>query len=390
MLMNTLHSEKAFPWGRFWIHQGRLAEQRAGGVFPAEDFKIAVDFGLIPAYNGHTEKNARQREGERFAGRTVPVQGSEKGNEGVFGMFDNIGRKVKGLAETLCVLGIIASVIAGIAFAASNQPLQGLIYAAVGALLSWVGSFGLYALGQLVENSDRQTELLERLCPEDTADTATGENAAKTHANDTADAADPQREIVTFGHYPQTKDGSDATPIEWYVLERDGSKALVISRFGLDAKPYHNKSFGKTTWEACSLRGWLNDAFINAAFTREEQAAVLSSRIDNSAAQGNSKWSGKGSRDTEDRVFLLSCAEVERYFDSAKARICRPTEYAAANGAFAAQGDGWWWLRSPGFIQLFVARVSEDGSIYSDFADCASGCVRPALWVNLESDLFRS
>ncbi len=332
-------------------------------------------------------------------------------------MFDNIGRKVKGLAETLCVLGIIASVIAGIALAASNQPLQGLIYAAVGALLSWVGSFGLYALGQLVENSDRQTELLQNLCSDSadrqrTRETYAGSNAGaayasstretyaggndgaanapgitEKHAGGTASGEAVQRETITFGHYPQTKDGSDATPIEWYVLERDGSKALVISRYGLDAKPYHT-SGENTTWETCSLRAWLNDAFFNAAFTREEQAAVLSSRIDNSAEQGNSKWSGKGSRDTEDRVFLLSCAEVERYFDSAKARICRPTVYAAANGASAAQGAGWWWLRSPGLTQKDAADVLTDGSLYDRSVNHANGCVRPAMWVNLESGII--
>lgn len=58
---------------------------------------------------------------------------------------------------------------------------------------------------------------------------------------------------VTFGTYPQTKAGNDATPIEWLVLARDGDKALLISRYALDAQPY-NKDYTSVTWETCTLR----------------------------------------------------------------------------------------------------------------------------------------
>ena len=42
--------------------------------------------------------------------------------------------------------------------------------------------------------------------------------------------------IVTFGRYPQTKDGTDETPIEWIVLEVDrvNHRALLLSKYGLD------------------------------------------------------------------------------------------------------------------------------------------------------------
>lgn len=86
-------------------------------------------------------------------------------------MFDNIGGKIKKLAEVLCWLGIIASVLVALyiwiqagkidtdygsyAREAKNKLiLSGFIYGAVGALLSWVGSFTLYGFGHLVENSE--------------------------------------------------------------------------------------------------------------------------------------------------------------------------------------------------------------------------------------------
>lgn len=79
---------------------------------------------------------------------------------------------------------------------------------------------------------------------------------------------------VTFGTYPQTALGNDQTPIEWLVLARDGRQALLISRYGLDAKPYNTK-LSSTTWGKCTLRTWLNDTFLNKAFSSTEQTAIL-------------------------------------------------------------------------------------------------------------------
>ena len=78
-------------------------------------------------------------------------------------MFDNIGEKIKKLANTICWIGIIGSFIAGIAYfvilANANKPGMGflvlLLIGAGGSLLSWIGSFATYALGELVDNSSK-------------------------------------------------------------------------------------------------------------------------------------------------------------------------------------------------------------------------------------------
>ena len=77
-------------------------------------------------------------------------------------MFDNIGSKIKTLAKVVCWIGIIGSIIAGIAMIAtmgSVGVLSGLLTIVLGALLSWAGSFVLYGFGKMVENSDIRTEL---------------------------------------------------------------------------------------------------------------------------------------------------------------------------------------------------------------------------------------
>lgn len=53
--------------------------------------------------------------------------------------------------------------------------------------------------------------------------------------------------IVTFGHYPQTSDGNDSTPIEWLVLDVQDGKSLLISRYALDSQLY-NSEFVDMTW----------------------------------------------------------------------------------------------------------------------------------------------
>ena len=72
-------------------------------------------------------------------------------------MFDNIGKKIKILAYVLTWVGIIASVITGIAMMNSFDSTVrtiGLIVLIVGSVLSWASSFIIYGFGQLIENTD--------------------------------------------------------------------------------------------------------------------------------------------------------------------------------------------------------------------------------------------
>lgn len=202
---------------------------------------------------------------------------------------------------------------------------------------------------------------------------------------------------VSFGTYPQTKAGNDATPIEWLVLARDGNKALLISRYGLDAQPY-NKDNTSVTWETCTLRTWLNGMFYNKAFSSAAQAAILTTNVDNSKSQCYSGWNTSGGNNTQDKVFLLSYAEASKYFgvtynsSNTKSRVA-PTAYAIAQGAGknssykTADGidAGWWWLRSPGAYQSSAAGVRTGGSLFFNDVNYDSGSVRPTLWVNIEA-----
>ena len=203
---------------------------------------------------------------------------------------------------------------------------------------------------------------------------------------------------VTFGHYPQTSSGTDSTAIEWIVLAYDSTnnRSLIISRYGLDAKPY-NTTYTSVTWETCTLRTWLNNDFYNKAFSKTEQSAILTTTVDNSKSQGYSKWSTSGGNNTQDKIFLLSYAEANKYFgvtydnsNNTKSRV-QPTAYAISQGAYTnsdyktsdGAAAGYWWLRSPGSYLNCAAYAYTDGSLrnLSVFYDLIA--VRPALWIDL-------
>lgn len=89
-------------------------------------------------------------------------------------------------------------------------------------------------------------------------------------------------EVVTFGRYEQ--DGNESNgkePIEWYVLEREGGKALLISKYVLDEEPYRKEDingyvYGEWQWNNSTLKSWLNETFYNVAFVSSERAGLNS------------------------------------------------------------------------------------------------------------------
>lgn len=191
-------------------------------------------------------------------------------------------------------------------------------------------------------------------------------------------------DYVFFGAYEQDNNTSNGKEkIEWLVLEVKEGKALVISKDALDCKQY-NTSDTDITWETCTLREWLNNDFINAAFSEEEGAVIPTVTV---SADNNPDYGTNPGNATQDRVFLLSITEANKYFSSDSERQCEPTDYAVANGAYSINGNCCWWLRSPGDIQDSAACVSYFGVVYEfgDFVYNGIYAVRPALWIDLNS-----
>lgn len=171
---------------------------------------------------------------------------------------------------------------------------------------------------------------------------------------------------------------------------KDG-KALLISKYALDSQDY-NKGYEDTTWETCTLRKWLNNDFLNAAFTNEEKEFIPTVTV---SATKNPHYKTKAGKSTKYKVFLLSITEAEEYFTSNAERSCVPTAYAIEQGAYTYERytkDGkatcYCWVRSPGYDQSYATIVHCDGSIDEDVVMIyyeKDSAVRPALWIDLNS-----
>ena len=192
-------------------------------------------------------------------------------------------------------------------------------------------------------------------------------------------------DVYKFGSYEQDNNKSNGQEdIEWLVLEKDGTKILVVSKYALDCKPY-NTSYTDVTWETCTLRKWLNNDFLGSAFSANEKAMIPTVTV---SADKNPDYNTNPGNAMQDQVFLLSITEANKYFSSDSARQCKPTDYAVANGAWESDsGNCWWWLRSPGYDQNNAASVDYDGDVleHGYIVDNDDNAVRPALWIDLNS-----
>ena len=194
---------------------------------------------------------------------------------------------------------------------------------------------------------------------------------------------------VWLGSYEQDSDTSNGKEdIEWLVLAKEGNKLLLVSDKALDCQRY-NESYDDVTWETCSLRKWMNNTFLNEAFSTEEQKMIQSTNV---SADENPEYDTDPGKATTDKVFQLSINEVNKYFASDEERMCVPTAYAIENGAYTSSSytkgviaTCWWWLRSPGDTQDCAAYVYLDGGVREAGPDVDNvyGCVRPAIWISL-------
>lgn len=193
--------------------------------------------------------------------------------------------------------------------------------------------------------------------------------------------------IVEFGSWEQCSGITARTPIDWLVLETDGQTAVLISKRGLEFRAYHDEK-GRINWDGCALRAWLNGPFLEEAFTAEEQARIRTVDLETRAY-------GEDDADivihTQDRVWLLSDDEAERYFAADDEWKCLPTERALSYDAWfwnEVYGDGLecaWWLRSTGDSPDRAGVVLDYGMVVSDgwSAGREGPAVRPVIVLEL-------
>ncbi len=204
-------------------------------------------------------------------------------------------------------------------------------------------------------------------------------------------------ETVTFGTYEQDGNSSSTEDIEWYVLDEQDGKTLLISKYVLDAVAFSDVDEGVSwagssprlttdvEWADSSLRAWLNGEFLESAFSAEERSSILTTtntdtknNVSRSATDGADS-SIQTATESEDNVFLLSTSEARSYFNNSAARVAYPTQYAIDQGVYTGvtsgsdgeidedlSGAAVWWLRTSGYYAGYTSVVTDDGYVHGD------------------------
>ena len=206
-------------------------------------------------------------------------------------------------------------------------------------------------------------------------------------------------DIITIGSYEQDNDLSNGDePIEWQVLDIKDGKALLLSRYVLDSKLFDEGM--EARWSECSLRTWLNNDFMNTAFSDSQKGRISTTLV---TADRNPEYSSTDpGSSVYDKMFLLSVDEVVKYFPGDHSGYygnrfvsTTDTDYAyeinKANEEKMVYRNGRkanWWLRTIGNVKSFASIADSNGNIF--LMGYASNYllqgVRPAMWYVIDPE----
>lgn len=191
-------------------------------------------------------------------------------------------------------------------------------------------------------------------------------------------------------------------PIKWRVLGTEtgiAKKALILSEFNLDARRFDGMS---NQYGISEVRRFLTDDsskgyfYVSPYFEAAEKNAISPKEIYSEEMPGN-----LNGMTTSDPVFLLSVEELctsaygflVNSADHDANRVAKNTGYTAARfGMFGPGQANHYWTRSANNAAQYAFAIWQLGSQYYTrvYQGDNYNVIRPALYLNLESILFKS
>ncbi len=163
--------------------------------------------------------------------------------------------------------------------------------------------------------------------------------------------------------------------IRWYVTAKTETSCTLLTEKPVIKLPFNVPRYHcSNTWDQSTLREWLNEKFYYT-FTEEERALIS---LTHNSNPPSAKFGTPGGEDTDDYIFLLSVDEANA-LDSQVRKA----------GYWYDMNDQWWWLRSPGANESYIAYVGTKKNVVDPSGDVAGntyGAVRPALNLRLSGD----
>lgn len=201
-------------------------------------------------------------------------------------------------------------------------------------------------------------------------------------------------DTVTFGIYEQNNNYSDGNEsIEWVVIDKQENKIMVVSKYIIAMQPFNTMNEGHISWEKCTLRKWLNNDFLNEAFSDAEKKLISDTTVSNTEYLAFGFSYSATDHSTTDKIFLLS--ENERdMLSSVDALKGIGTDSVIALFGDVANRDSsdlkfQWWLRTTWEDAVdcrasVVYGASYDEHVHDTYNVEESAGVRPAMWISLK------
>lgn len=186
-------------------------------------------------------------------------------------------------------------------------------------------------------------------------------------------------------------------PLQWRIL--DPETGMLLCESIIDSQAFNNymvtdeqninirygdpdKTYSACNWEYSSIRAWLNDDFLNTAFTKVQQNKIQSLERE-TVSPWNSEFS---SNPTTDKITLLSYREAltkkyglnTDYNAKDPARFKTATDYAKCQGVYYAKypdsdyGENKPWMLRTASNHSFINTVCTDGKVTNYYIDCDS------------------
>ena len=167
------------------------------------------------------------------------------------------------------------------------------------------------------------------------------------------------------------------SPIVWNVVDLSKGIAVLTTNRGIDSREYNDTEM-LNDWEGSSIRKWLNEDFLNSAFSEKEREQLCTML----------------GYDEEDKVFLLTKKfDLPKYFSS---NISNPdgTDYFKCLGGMCDRSINSYWVQAEesngdyddDYDKAPVVYSSENNrhSFATQFVDNTSVAVMPKILLKLK------
>lgn len=158
--------------------------------------------------------------------------------------------------------------------------------------------------------------------------------------------------------------------IKWRKLYEDEDIIYLSSVNILDSQPFNNcmsEDIKPNDFETSTIKRWLNNDFINLAFSKEE-IECLESFIED-----------------DYKVSLLNELDVTVFLASAKRGKVEPTKYALAQGVYVYNGSCDWFLRDASNDSSFDAKFicgNKFDEVNEDLVTYTNGGIMPCIKID--------